>query len=155
MTGAYNRIYLEKAMIALGRMLDYAVYELKLDLDVFWNQFLNSPVAKRFEVGEVSTVAGRSGVELALIVCNIEKDYPEPVYTMERSKEYWLGWALAYFQWQSCLSFRQITKSMPMSKLLLMYSPYHEMDIQHFCDRMTEILDEYKCAEQKHKGQER
>ena len=45
---AYDRMYLEKARIALGRMLDYAVYGLKYDLSVFWDMFLVSKIARRF-----------------------------------------------------------------------------------------------------------
>ena len=32
MTHAYDKLYLEKARAMLGRMLDFAVYDLKLDI---------------------------------------------------------------------------------------------------------------------------
>jgi len=33
MTSAYDKIYLEKAQIVLGRMTDYAVYDLEYAID--------------------------------------------------------------------------------------------------------------------------
>ena len=58
---------------------------------------------------------------------------------MNRSKEYWLGWALAYYQWYTSLSFAEIIKYVPIKKILKLYSPYHEMDIRHFVDQMNEL----------------
>lgn len=144
MMNAYDRTYLEKARISLGRMLDYAVYDMKYSLIVFWNMFLNSPVSKQFENGNASVLAGKSGVELALMVIGEEKDYAKPCFTEERSEEYWLGWALTYYQWKTCLSFSQITEYIPIDEILKLYSPYHEMDIRQFCDKISEIYAERK-----------
>ena len=35
MIHAYDKVYLEKARTALGRMLDFAVYDLKLQSETF------------------------------------------------------------------------------------------------------------------------
>lgn len=144
MTYAYDRIYLERARISLGRMLDYAVYDLKYDISVFWDMFLFSQVSKQFERGEVSVIAGKSGVELALLVCGKERDYVKAFFSEGRSEEYWLGWALAYYQWKTCLSFSQITEFIPINEMREMYSPYHEMDIRQFCDKLSEIYVQRK-----------
>lgn len=61
-----------------------------------------------------------------------------------KSSEYWCGWALAYFQWYTNLSFIQINKYIPINEILSFYSPYHEMDITHFCDKMIELYNERK-----------
>lgn len=141
---AYDRNYLERARISLGRMLDYAVYDLKYDLASFWGMFLSSAVSRRFERGEASVIAGRSGVELALEVSGREKDYAKPFFSEKRSEEYWLGWALAYYQWSTCISFSQITEFIPIDEICRMYSPYHEMDIRQFCDKISEIYAKRK-----------
>ncbi len=138
---AYDRTYLERAKISFGRMLDYAVYDLKYDLSTFWEMFLSSPISKQFERGNVSVLAGRSGVELALMVCGIEKDYPKPFFSEQRSREYWLGWALAHYQWMTGLSFSQITEYISIDEIRGMYYPYHEMDIRQFCDKLDEMRD--------------
>ena len=144
MTNAYDRSYLERARISLGRMLDYAVYDLKYDLAAYWEIFLASQVARQFERGEVSVLAGKSGVELALMVLGKEQEYEKPFFSEGKSEEYWTGWALAYFQWKTCLSFSQITEFVPIEEIRRMYSPYHEMDIRQFCDRMSEMFAERK-----------
>lgn len=144
MMNAYDRYYLERARITLGRMLDYAVYDLKYNLAEFWELFLFSPVSKQFERGEASVLVGKSGVELALMVSGKEKDYAKPFFSEGRSEEYWLGWALAYYQWKTCLSFSQITEFIPINEIRAMYVPYHEMDIRQFCDRLSEMYTERK-----------
>lgn len=141
---AYDRCYLEQARNSLGRMLDYAVYELKYDLEVFWQMFLASPVAKQFEYGWVSILAGRSGVELALMVTGQDGEYAEPHFAQWKSEEYWTGWALAYYQWKSGMSFVQITELVPIGEIRMLYAPYHEMDIRQFCDRMNEMFNARK-----------
>lgn len=49
---------------------------------------------------------------------------------------------MAYFQWESSLTFEEITKVVPIKNIVMLYSPYHEMDIRQFCDKMKEL---YKC----------
>ena len=144
MMNAYGKIYLERARISLGSMLDYAVHDLKYDLGVFWEMFLSSPISQRFECGDVSVIVGRSGVELALMISGIQKDYPTATFSEGKSRQYWLGWALAYYQWHTTLCFSQITKFISIEEILEMYSPYHEMDIRQFCDRLSAIYDERK-----------
>ena len=41
MIHAYDKVYLEKARTALGRMLDFAVYDLKYEVEDFWGLFLD------------------------------------------------------------------------------------------------------------------
>ena len=60
------------------------------------------------------------------------------------SHRYWTGWALAYYQWYTCLSFSQITDLISIEEIRQMYSPYHEMDIRQFCDRMSELYAKRK-----------
>lgn len=146
MMHAYDKIYLDKARTALGRMLDFAVYDLHYDIDVFFELFLTSGVSSRFETGDFTVLAGMSGVELAYEVLEhsgIATARITPNYTIDRSEEYWTGWALAYYQWETALSFTEIVHYIPITDIMALYSPYHEMDIRHFVDRMNEL---YKAA---------
>ena len=139
---AYDKVYLEKARTVLARMLDFAVYELKYDITQFFDYFLQSGIAERFEKGDFSILVGKSGVEVAYEVLdkmNIHIEYEEPKYTMERSVEYWTGWALAYYQWETSLKFKEITEYIPIHYVRALYSPYHEMDIRHFVNKMNEL----------------
>lgn len=139
MIHAYDKRYLERARVALGRMLDFAVYDLQMDLQTFWTCFLESEVSSRFEQGDSSLLAGMSGIEMAYAVLgeNSKRISARPV--ANRSEEYWLGWALAYYQWETGLSFRDMFAPDEICTVLALYSPYHEMDIRHFCNQMREI----------------
>jgi len=142
MIRAYDKVYLDKARTALGRMLDFAVYDLKYDLTEFFDLFLSSGVAARFEQGDYSVIVGISGVELAhkvLVESSINVTRVKPNYTADRSAEYWAGWALAYYQWETALEFAEIIRSVPIKDIVNLYYPYHEMDIRQFCEKMNEL----------------
>lgn len=142
MINAYDKSYLEKARTVLGRMLDFAVYELQYNLETFWKLFLTSDIAGRFANGDFTILVGKSGVEVAYEVLEqvgIPVEHFSPRYTADRSEEYWTGWALAYFQWESSLPFYEITKYVPITQIRALYSPYHEMDIRQFCDEMRRL----------------
>ena len=63
------------------------------------------------ELGDSTILAGTSGVELAHRVLE-QAGEPEPVrkasYAYDRSLEYWTGWAIAYYQWDTGLRFSEI-----------------------------------------------
>lgn len=144
---AYDKVYLEKARTALARMLDFAVYDLNYDISVFFDMFLSSGLAGRFEKGESAVLAGRSGVELAydvLAAVDPGAKRIKPRYSTSRSAEYWVGWALAYYQWKTALSFSNIIKRVSIQEIMALYIPYHEMDIRQFADKMNELYSRAK-----------
>ena len=142
MIRAYDKLYLDKAQTALARMLDFAVYELDYSLEKFFDLFIGTGVADRFGSGDYELLVGRSGVELAYTVL---EEAGQPVkrklvrYSADRSEVYWTGWALAYYQWYTALSFAEITKAVSITEIAAMYTPYHEMDIRQFTDHMNEL----------------
>lgn len=142
MIHAYDKLYLEKARTSLGRMLDFAVYDLHQPLKEFWNRFLLSPLSKLFENGDTGLLSGKSGIEMAYEVMGIEDRTGHFEIRSDRSAEYWAGWALAYYQWETNLTFRRITDTVPIDEIVVLYTPYHEMDIRQFSDKMTELLKE-------------
>lgn len=144
---AYDKIYLEKGRTALGRMLDFAVYDLKYDIETFFRMFIESGIATRFERGDFSLLVGMSGVELAYLVLEksgIDYERIKPNYTANRSEEFWTGWALAYYQWETSMRFEQIIQYVPIADIKALYSPYHEMDIRQFADKMNELYKKAK-----------
>src|SRR5699024_10902597 len=146
MIHAYDKVYLDKARTALGRMLDFAVYDLKYDISEFFDLFISSGVAERFETGDFSVIVGMSGVELAYKVLEqsgVERERVNPNYTASRSEEFWLGWALAYYQWETSLRFAEIVQYVPIKDMIALYMPYHEMDIRQFVDQVNAM---YKAA---------
>ena len=144
---AYDKLYLEKARVALGRMLDFAVHELKYDVTIFFDTFLASGIAKEFEHGDAGVVVGRSGVELTYEVLErvgSMETRMKAYYSAWKSPEYWAGWALAYYQWKTALSFAEIVRYVPIIRIVALYEPYHEMDIRQFADKMNELYHEAK-----------
>ena len=142
MIHAYDKVYLEKAQTALGRMLDFAVRDLNYDLRSFFDLFISSGIAARFERGDLTVIVGMSGVELCYLVlekANQTVNRIKPRYTVNRSPQYWTGWALAYYQWYTAFQFRQIIQCIPINEILNLYTPYHEMDIRQFCNKMNEL----------------
>ena len=146
MIHAYDKVYLDKARTALGRMLDFAVYDLKYDIAEFFDLFIKSGVAERFETGDFTIISGMSGVEIAYKVLEqsgVERERIKPNYTASRSEEFWTGWALAYYQWKTSMSFAEIVQYVPIKDILALYQPYHEMDIRQFVDKVNAM---YRAA---------
>lgn len=139
---AYDKVYLDCAKRVLGRMLDFAVYDLQYSIEDFFSLFIKSGVAERFGKGDFAILAGKSGVEVAYEVLEkmqIDVERFSPRYAADRSEEYWTGWALAHYQWETALSFEEIEKFIPIHYVKALYSPYHEMDIRQFIEKMNEL----------------
>lgn len=142
MIHAYDEMYVEGAMIRMGDMLEYACLDCGYDPDGFWKMFLQSRVARRFEIGDVSVVAGKSGPELAYMVLSTidhKEAFPEPIWREDRSDLYWSGWVLAYYQWYTAQSFSAIWSSISIRMLQKMYPAFHEMDITKTVERLSEM----------------
>lgn len=143
MIHAYSKLYLAKAQITLGWMLDYAVCDLGIDITRFFDMFIATGIAERFGLGDCSVIAGRSGVELVfdiLLLSNRDLPNVQPSQVKDRSAEYWTGWALAYYQWETAISFEEINKYVPIDDVRALYHPYHEMDIRQFVDEMNRLM---------------
>lgn len=141
MAHAYNELYRPEAQRKLAIMIDLFVNTLGYSLTDAWKLFLQSQLSHRFETGDCAILAGRSGTEMVMDIFwekGIEMKIDPPIL-LELSEEYWTGWALAYYQWESGLTFAEIEKKMPIEMIRAMYMPYHEMDISHFKDQMDRL----------------
>lgn len=140
MIHAYQGIYLNRAQATLGEAFDYAVNDCYLSGADFAALFAASSISKRMEKGEPSLLAGKSGPEVAAdILLETTGAAPQvpPKEHLARSGEYWIGWAIAYYQWYSGRSYSDILKAVSFDELQKMYPTLHEADISKF----TEILD--------------
>lgn len=136
---AYNEVYVNNAMQTMAIMLDYAVNFRSKDLETFFNKFIKSPFAKNFEQGNPTIVAGLSGVELYGLICK-EDLAKEEYVSFERTPEYWLGWSLAYYQWYSVRTFKEIIFSVSIKEMLSWYKTLHECDIMRFVEAIEEKI---------------
>ena len=146
MTHAYREIYLSNAQAVLGDAFDYAVNTCNIPGDDFVKLFCGSSLSRRMENGEPSLLSGKSGIEIAIeIIAETTGKQLEAIPTerMERSAEYWIGWAVAYYQWYSSRSYSDIFKAISYDELQKMYYTLHEADITKFVDVADEILREF------------
>ncbi len=138
MIHAYNDSYLELTQDKLGTMFELAKYAKDLDVDSFADLFVSSIVCKAFEERNPIFVAGKSANELLGLILN--EDPIDVEQNMNASPEYWVGWVLAYTQWYTRYSFKEITNHYPCSKLLLDYKIFHEMDITQIVDKIAKSI---------------
>ena len=143
---SYDETLLYKAQTTMAHMLDTAVGLYGCELTDFYDMFLNSAYPSRIERGESAVIAGMSGHELAYAIISDHRDVElrENDYSVDRSREYWIGWSLSYYQWISSRTFRYINELVSIPEMYSMYPRYHEMDISSFTDRMNVISDDYK-----------
>ena len=143
---AYDESYNHNAQSILGHAVDFAVMSLNIDPDVFGGAFAVSDASRQFANGNPRYVAGMNGCELArMVLTETHTTFADTEDSMflDKSPEYWAGWALAYYQWFSSRSFMDILTAVPLPRIIEMYPVYHEMDIQQFVDRMDELLKQY------------
>lgn len=144
---AYDEKYLDDAMKNLGESFDYAVNTCNKTADDFASLFVASGIAEFFGKGNPKYVAGKSGTELAMDVFEKTGEkivYKEAIIDYDCSAEYWAGWILAYFQWKSGRSFRDIFCYVSMSDILRMYPTLHEASEEKFVDTLNSIIDRKK-----------
>lgn len=144
---AYQEIYLNNAQAALGDALDYAINNCNINGHDFIKLFLVSSLSSRMEKGEPAILSGKSGIELVQEII-LETKGQELQYTpherLKRSREYWIGWAIAYYQWYSDMKYRDIFKLVSYDKLEQMYYTLHEADISKFVDIMnSKVLETF------------
>ena len=143
MTNAYSELYLDDAMNNLGDMVEFAVCDLGFDPDEFFGWFISSGIASRFEKGNPKYITGMSGFELAeavLDATNVACERREPSHPESKGREYWAGWILAYYQWETGKRFEDIVKDgLTLSTVLSMYI-LHEADESKFVESANEII---------------
>ncbi len=145
MTHAYQEIYLSNAQSAMGDAFDYAVNTCKISGENFIQMLLSSSVCKKLENGEPNYLAGKSGVEIAReIIEETTGKQPDHAqdYQISRSPEYWIGWAVAYYQWFSGRRYQQIFEALPFQDLEKMYYTLHEADVSKFADIAEQRIKE-------------
>lgn len=140
---AYDEKYLDDAMKNLGEAFDYAVNCCKKEPDEFARLFIASGVADYYGKGNPKYVVGKTGTELAMdiIVSTGESIvFPEAQIEYDCSAEYWAGWILAYYQWKSGRTFRDILSNVTMRDILKLYPTLHEASEDKFVDTIDSII---------------
>ena len=169
MMRAYDEIYLVKAEMTLAAMLDHAVHGMRQNASTFFEMFVASGVAALFASGDIRTIAGSSGIELAYRVMSLSGAAYErvrPRTQSGRSRESLAGQVLARVQWRTALPFEAITTAVPLNDLLALCdeeiaaarraladawppvpdAPRPDYNIAGLCDTLTGRLARAGCA---------
>lgn len=144
MIHAYDEMYLHDAMKNLGEAFDYAANVLRIPMDDFLDMFIISGIAQQFAGGAPKFVSGLSGTELVWEVLNRtghHVDWPAPQTQYDYPPEYWCGWILAFYQWHTGKSFKEIKKYIPMGEIYKLYPTLHEASEEKFVDVANSILE--------------
>lgn len=147
MIHAYDELYIDEAMKNLGEAFDYAVNGCGLKLDQFVDMFITEGIANQFGTGSPKYVAGLSGMELVLEVTSragLDVKSKDTFVEYDCSPEYWCGWILAYYQWYTRRSFKEIKGCISMENILNMYPTLHEASMDKFVDNLESIIESQK-----------
>lgn len=143
MTHAYAEEYLSDAMDNLGEAFDYAVNACSLDIDEFMDLFIASGYSDDFGKGNPKYVSGLSGTELVIEIVGKsgkQMSFPEPQAEYDCSPEYWCGWILAYYQWVTGRSFKDIHDNISMLEVRKLYGALYEAVEEKFVDTVNTII---------------
>lgn len=145
MMHAYDEVYLDDAMETLGGAVEYATLFCDVTGQEFLDLFVMSGVAKEFGKGNVTYLSGMSGIELARHVlerCGKANGTVSELPYLDYPPEYWIGWILAYYQWNTGKPFEAIFKKIAYEDLERLYGVLHEADPEKAVCVLNELWEE-------------
>lgn len=143
MIHAYDNQYLDDAMKCLGEAMDYAANGCRMKMDEFLALFIGTGYAEQFAAGVPKYVSGVSGTELVMDVLTrsgADTDFPQARIDYDCSPQYWCGWILAYYQWYTGRSFKEIQKHISMQEIEKLYPALHEAAEEKFVDTVNRMI---------------
>lgn len=151
MTHGYNKTYLYDAQNNLGDFFDYGINDCGYPGNELFSLFISSKIANEFGKGNPKYIAGMSGIELLQEV--ILRTYRKPLQCtptlrIDKTPEFWAGWALAYYQWKSGHSFTLLQKILSFSDILARYPTLHQADVEKFAELCENRLQSYRKKEE-------
>ena len=143
MIRAYDNQYLDDAMKCLGEAVDYVANSCQIDMDQFMDLFIGTGFSEQFAIGVPKYVSGVSGTELVMDVltkAGMDMEFPPGQIDYDYSPQYWCGWILAYYQWYSGRSFKEIQKHITMHEIEKLYPTLHEASEKKFVDTVNRMI---------------
>lgn len=128
---AYDPALLEGVMGTMGKAFEFADRHVTGGLDHFMDLFSSSPVARTFEGPDATPRVGTSGIGLVMEVCEGGADAGLELMLMSerrpprrlRERAAWCGRVLAYHQWATGSTFREIMAYLGCEDLESLFSP--------------------------------
>lgn len=141
MRHAYDEMYVYDAQLLLASAFDYLKNYQNVSIDTLFT-FLNMfNKLERLENGDPHLISGMSGEEFVLEAIPVLNPNIHYQFSLEKTREYWLGYYLAYYQWYTGKTYSSILNKISINEMLEMYPTYHEMDVMHFVDTLNEIIN--------------
>lgn len=143
MIHAYDNQYLDDAMKCLGEAMDYAANGCQMNMDCFLVLFIGTGYAEQFAAGVPKYISGVSGTELVMDVLTksgTNTVFPQAQIDYGYSPQYWCGWILAYYQWYTGQSFKEIQKHISMLEIEKLYPTLHEASEKKFVDTVNRMI---------------
>ena len=140
----YRNISVSDYVNLLSNAFDYALTDLKLNPYFFEKIFVSSRYSYLIEILNPGIISGTSGSELLLKIIDEKKldiEIKENEFRNYRTSAFWVGYALAYYQFYKRKRFKDIFRKIHLKDILNMYNVYHEMDINNFIDDFDKMLD--------------
>ena len=140
---AYDEDYLSNAQNILGHAADFAIMTLGIEPSLFGKLLAVTKAAKQFADGNPRYIAGMNGCEFTremLEEAHVTFQDADDAMYLDKSPEYWAGWALAYYQWFTSFSFMEILRAVSLDDIIRMYPLYHEVDLSLFVEQMDCLL---------------
>lgn len=137
---SYDAAYLPNGRKRLGWAFHHGIVDMGMNADDFSWLFSRSELGRLFGRGDPRVIAGMSGTEIAKELLReygiIPHEGPITEPDLWIGDIYWAGWAVAYYQWYTGRPFDRIFEKVPLSEIIGMYHPFHEMDITEFVSEM-------------------
>lgn len=145
MMHAYQETYVNKAQSLLGTTFDYAVNVCDIPGNEFVQLFESSTISRKMENGETAILLGKSGIEVLSEILEIDdmKVEIKVCKRYSRTREYWIGWIIAYYQWLTSRTYNEIFDAIKYDELEKMYDAYHEADVSKFVDTLNKIMKQH------------
>lgn len=135
-------VYRDDAMHALGGLFDIVVNVYGLSDELAQQSFVASGIARQFECHNPVYISGKSSLELAIEVigyAGIDSDIAD-VQRFGRSEDWWAGWVLAWYQFDTGIRYQQLFEKVSYSEVKAMYYPLHEAPESKFGVELRRLL---------------
>ena len=134
---AYDKDYIYESSGTLARMFFFGYHDMGLEIQEIYDMFVDTIIAHEFGAGNPKFTVGMSGAELFSQINfykNGEYIHVDGIPSFRQDKidmSYWVGWILAYYQWNRNIEFIEFRNyGIPMEKFTAAYPAMHQCSLE-------------------------
>lgn len=152
---SYDKFWLDSDMSNMGHMFEYCdQFALRnygvrnFDKLKFINDFMNSPIRKKMELGHPRLIS-QAAEDTFILYIDVDLKRNISRYNLGEQKPqrfrqdelYWVGWFYAYAHYRADMKSCDLIKKLPLNFMLRQYHLGHEMGVDVFYDKIKEALN--------------